>query len=97
MIGVGDFGIFSGFPDGMSSSNIRSSPFLISVVDGGRFGRFVYQLAGKSCWFSSITGGFLFLRGASLSGESGLLVIEVPDPLLSSVVIATDHLDWCVR
>ena len=34
MIDVGDFGIFGGFPGGVSSSNVRSSVFLFNVSGG---------------------------------------------------------------
>lgn len=79
-------------PNSVSSNNIRSSPFLISVVAGGQFVRFVYQLAKKSGWFSCTTayGGFLSL--CVHPRESGLLMIEVLDPLQTSNVMATGHL-----
>ena len=60
---------------------------------------YVYQLE-KSGWFSfpTVSGGFLpIARDVSSSGVPGLLVIEVPDPLLSGDVIAFSHLVRHVR
>jgi hypothetical protein len=59
----------------------------------------LYQLDGKSGWFSSSTasGGLFPLLGDSSSGASGLLVIEASDPLLSGDVLAVGHLAWLVR
>ena len=50
------------------------------------------QLAEKLGWlsFPIASGGFLLLLGDSSFCEPGLLVIEVPDPLLSGD-------DWLVR
>jgi hypothetical protein len=59
----------------------------------------LYQLAGKSGWFSSSTasGGLFPLLGDLSSSMAGLLVIEVPDPLLFGDVLVVGYLDWLVR
>jgi hypothetical protein len=72
-LGVGSSDIFSGFPDITSGGNIRFCPFLISVVAGGRSGRYVYQLVEKPGWdlVPTFYGGFVPLRVVSFFGESG--------------------------
>ena len=74
-------------------------PFQVYVVAGGRFGRFAYQLAEKLGWdlCTTASGGFFSLLRISSSGEPGLLVIEVPDPLFAGEVMASGHPDCPVH
>jgi len=66
----------------------RCCLFLVSVVAGGRSGRFAYQLAEKPGWDLSPTfhGGFASLRGSSSSGGLEALVPVASDSSVSDDV-----------
>ena len=66
----------------------RCCLFLVSVVAGGRSGRFAYQLAEKLGWDLSPTfhGGFASLRGSSSSGGLEALVPVALDSSVSDDV-----------
>jgi hypothetical protein len=63
----------------------RCCPFLVSVVAGGRSGRFAYQLAEKPGWNLCPTfyGGSASPRGSSSSGAVGALVPVASDSSVS--------------
>jgi hypothetical protein len=93
--------ISGGFPDIASGGNIRSCFLLISVGAGGRFVRYINQLAQIPGWalVPTSTGGSAPLRGfiplwvVPSSGTSELLVIlDAPDLWPSGDAMASGHL-----
>jgi hypothetical protein len=92
--------VLCGLPCTSYVHGVSGIAILVTNDVAGRGKRIVlYQLDGKSGWFSSSTasGGLFPLLGDSWSGAPVLLVIEVPDPLLSGDVLVVGHLAWLVR
>jgi hypothetical protein len=92
--------VLCGLPCTSCAHNVSGIANLVTddMAAGGKR-TVLYQLAGKSGWFSSstISGGLFPLLGDSSSGAPGLLVIEAPDPLLCDDVLAVGHLARLVR